>query len=69
VLIQLEQANPSQVTDALITAHDALRDAINDPERSFSNFATAVGQFAGLADTLKSALTTPAKASSSNPGS
>jgi hypothetical protein len=69
VLIQLEQVNPSQVTDALVTAHDALRDAINDPERSFSNFATAVGQFAGLAEALNSGLTTPAKASLSNPGS
>jgi hypothetical protein len=69
LLIQLEQAKPSQVTDALIKAHDALRDAVNDPQQSFSNFAAAVGQFAGLAEALKNALTTPAKAPSSKPGS
>jgi hypothetical protein len=71
VLIQLRQTKPSQVTDALIKAHDSLRDAINDPKGSFSNFATAVGKFAELAEALKSALTTPAaaKVPSSNPGS
>jgi len=69
VLIQLEQTNPSQVTDALVKAHNALRDAVNDPQQNFGNFATAVGQFAGLADALKTALTTPAKALSSNSGS
>ena len=66
---QLKQASPSQVTDALVKAHNALRDAVNDPKESFSNFATEVGQFASLAEALKSALTTPAKAPSLNPGS
>jgi hypothetical protein len=69
VLIQLKQTKPSQVTDALIKAHDSLRDAINDPKGNFSNFATAVGKFADLAEALKSSLATPAKAPSSNPGS
>jgi hypothetical protein len=71
LLVQLEQATPSQVTDALIKAHDALRDAINDPKGSFGNFATAVGEFAELAEALKGALTAPAsaKVSSSNSGS
>jgi hypothetical protein len=71
VLIQLIQTKPTQVTDALIKAHDALRDAVNDPKGSFGNFATEVGKFADLAEALKSALTTPtpAKVSSSNPGS
>jgi hypothetical protein len=69
VLIQLEKTKPSQVTDALVKAHNALRDAVNDPQQNFSNFATAVSQFAGLAEALKNALTTPAKAPSSNSGS
>jgi hypothetical protein len=69
VLVQLEQAQPSQVTDALIKAHNALRDGVNDPARSFSDFASAVDQFAGLAEALKNDLATPAKAPSSNPGS
>jgi hypothetical protein len=71
LLVQLEQTTPSQVTDALIKAHDALRDAVNDPKGSFGNFATAVSKFADLAEALKSALTTPAptKTPSSNPGS
>jgi hypothetical protein len=67
---QLEQTNPaSQVTTALIEAHDKLRNAINDPEQDFSNFATAAGQFVSLAEALKTALTTPAKAPSPNLGS
>jgi hypothetical protein len=70
VLNQLEQANPaSQVTAALIKAHDELRNAVNDPEQNFSNFATAADQFVGLAEALKTALTTPAKPPSPNPGS
>jgi hypothetical protein len=69
LLVQLEQATPSQVTDALIKAHDALRDAVNDPKGSFGNFATAVGKFAELAEALKSSLATPVKTSSSSPGS
>ena len=69
LLAQLEQAKPSQVTDALVKAHNALRDAVNDPEQSFSNFATEVGQFAGLAEALKNALTTPAKTPPPTPGS
>jgi hypothetical protein len=69
VLIQLIQTKPSQVTDALIKAHNALRDAVNDPKGSFGNFATAVGKFAELAEALKSSLATPAKAPSSSPGS
>jgi hypothetical protein len=69
LLIQLEQTNPSRVTDALIKAHNALRDAVNDPKQSFSNLATAVGQFAGLAEALKNALTTPAKTPPTTPGS
>jgi hypothetical protein len=59
LLIQLEQTKPSQVTDALVKAHNALRDAVNDPKQNFSNFATAAGQFAGIAEALKSALATP----------
>ena len=69
VLVQLEQAQPSQVTDALIKAHNALRDGVNDPARNFSDFASAVDQFTGLAEALKNDLATPAKAPSSNPGS
>ena len=35
---QLKQASPSQVTDALVKAHNALRDAVNDPKESFRRF-------------------------------
>jgi len=66
LLIQLKQAKPTQVTDALIKAHNALRDAVNNPKQSFSNFATAAGRFAGLAKALEDALATPVKATSSN---
>jgi hypothetical protein len=67
---QLEQANPaSQVTASLIKAHDELRNAVNDPEQNFSNFATAADLFVSLAEALKTALTTPPKAPSPNLGS
>ena len=69
VLVQLEQATPSQVTDALIKAHDALRDAVNDPKGSFGNFATAADNFAELAEALKSSLATPVKTPPSSSGS
>jgi hypothetical protein len=69
LLVQLEQVTPSQVTDALIKAHDALRDAVNDPQGNFGNFATAAGQFAELAEALKNSLATPAKTPLSSPGS
>jgi hypothetical protein len=67
---ELESVTPSSVTTALVTAHNALRDAVNNPKQDLSNLISAVDQFADLAQALRGALTkTTTKTASSNTGS
>ena len=65
VLDGLRQTDPTAAARALVTAHDSLLAAVNDPGRNYPALLTSVSDFADRAAALQNALAataTPAKA-------
>jgi hypothetical protein len=60
VIAGLRQSNPRAAADALVTAHDSLVAAVNDPKRSYPALLKAVGDFADQASALETALSAAA---------
>jgi hypothetical protein len=61
VLDGLRQADPEAAARALVTAHDALLAAVNDPRRNYASLLQAVSDFADQAASLQAALATAAE--------
>ncbi|MFO1060971.1 MAG: hypothetical protein U1E53_28860 [Dongiaceae bacterium] len=64
VLNGMRDANPGATTGALVTAHDELVAAVNDPSRNYAALVVALSNFQSKAAALQSALAKAAAAPS-----
>ena len=56
VLDGLRETDPTATAMGLVKAHEALVEAVKDPDRNFATLVTAVGDFANQTSALQSAL-------------